>query len=261
MEKIKVVILCGGKGMRLREETEFKPKPMVEIGERPILWHIMKTYAHYGHTDFVLCLGYRGEHIKNYFLNFELLTSDLRLELGRKDSLKLLDAHPETGWRITLADTGLEAQTGARIKRVQKYVDSPLFMLTYGDGVGNIDVGRLLEFHQSHGKIGTVTGVCPPSRFGELEIKSNQVMAFSEKPLLHSNWINGGYFVFDQRIFNYISGDEQCSFEQEPLKKLAADGELMLYSHDGFWQCMDTYRDMSMLNKLWEANQAPWKVW
>ena len=247
--------------MRLREETEFRPKPMIEIGERPILWHIMKIYAHYGLTDFVLCLGYKGDYIKNYFLNYELLTSNLELELGRKGSVKLLDAHPETGWKITLVDTGLEAQTGARIKRVQKHIDTPLFMLTYGDGVGAVDIGKLLEYHKSHGKIGTVTGVCPPSRFGELEITSNKVLTFSEKPLLSSTWINGGFFVFDQRIFNYINDDEQCSFEQSPLKNLAAAGELMLYPHSGFWQCMDTYRDMSLLNNLWETDQAPWKVW
>jgi len=261
VEKVQIVILCGGRGTRLREETVFRPKPMIEIGNRPILWHIMKIYAHYGFSDFVLCLGYKGEMIKDYFLNYEMLQSDLTLELGKRDSLYLHTPPKENGWKITLAQTGLNAMTGARIKRVQPYIKTDLFMLTYGDGVADIDIEKLLAFHRSHGKIGTVTGVLAPSRFGELEIEGQQVVKFSEKAPIHGGHINGGFFIFDRRVFDYVTLEDSCTFERTPLLQLAADGELMVCAHDGFWQCMDTPRDLELLCRQWDSSQAPWKVW
>ncbi|MBI5787778.1 MAG: glucose-1-phosphate cytidylyltransferase [Candidatus Schekmanbacteria bacterium] len=256
-----VVILCGGRGTRLREETDFRPKPMIEIGSKPLLWHIMKIYAHYGYSDFVLCLGYKGEMIKDYFLNYEVLQSDFTIELGNRHNIRLHTPPHEHGWKITLAHTGLNAMTGARVKLIERYITSDLFMLTYGDGLANVDLTKLLEFHRSHGKIGTVTGVYPPSRFGELDINGNQVIKFSEKAPIFGGRINGGYFVFDRRIFSYITTDDNCIFEREPLTQLAADGELMIFTHDGFWQCMDTLRDMELLCQHWESGKAEWKLW
>lgn len=257
---MKVVILCGGMGTRLREETEVRPKPMVEIGGRPILWHIMKTYAHYGYRDFILCLGYKGEVIKQYFYNYEVLSNDFTVDL-RSGEIVVHKTNDEHGWRVTLADTGLTAKTGSRVKRVQRYLDSDLFMVTYGDGVTDLDLRRLVAFHQDHGKIGTVTGVSPPSRYGELLIAGERVMAFREKPQDGGSVINGGYFVFKRAFLDHLSAGDECVLEREPLERLAKDGELMVYSHTGFWQCMDTYRDMEYLKGLWNGGEAPWKVW
>jgi len=257
---MKVIILCGGFGTRLREETELRPKPMVEIGEKPILWHIMKTFAHYGYDDFILCLGYKGEQIKNYFLNYEHLNNDFTIELGSGD-VTLHNRHDEQGWRVTLVNTGLHAMTGARVKRVEKYVDGDRFMLTYGDGVTDLDVNALVEFHKSGNQIGTVTGVSPPSRYGELGISGDKVVSFREKPEAQDSFISGGYFVFDREFFKYLSEDEDCVLEREPLERLAADGQLAVYGYKGFWQCMDTHRDYLYLNELWSQGRAQWQVW
>jgi len=258
---MQVVILCGGLGTRLREETEFRPKPMVNIGNRPILWHIMKIYAHYGFKDFILCLGYKGEMIKDYFYNYEILNNDFTIELGTEKKIEIHSSHTEKNWRITLADTGDKALKGARLKRIEKYITGSQFMMTYGDGVSNIDINSLLAFHQSHGKLATVTGVNPASRFGELKIKGNQVERFSEKPESSLEFINGGFFVFNRGIFDYLSDDDNCELEIGPLEKIASEGHLMVYKHSGFWACMDTLRDMDYLNKLCAWGKAPWMVW
>jgi glucose-1-phosphate cytidylyltransferase len=258
---MKVVILCGGMGTRLREETEFRPKPMIEIGGRPILWHIMKIYAYHGHTDFILCLGYKGWMIKEYFLNYEAMNNDFTIRLGSSNEIRFHSNHSENGWTITLADTGLMTITGARVKRIEKYINDDEFMLTYGDGVADININHLIEFHRSHGKIGTVTGARPPSRFGELIVNGDSVVEFSEKPHVSHGYINGGFFVFNRDIFNYLSTDDSCTLEREPLEKLAKDGELMMYHHTGFWQCIDTYRDLQLIRNLWESGKAYWKIW
>ncbi|MDY6793319.1 MAG: glucose-1-phosphate cytidylyltransferase [Thermodesulfobacteriota bacterium] len=258
---MKVVILCGGLGTRLREETEFRPKPMVEIGSKPILWHIMKIYSHYGIKDFVLSIGYKGEMIKEYFYNYEILTNDFTIELGKKINIEIHSNNEEKDWRITLADTGDKALKGARLKRVQQHVNDDTFMLTYGDGVAEVDINALLTFHNKHGKLATVTGINPASRFGELKIKGNQVESFSEKPRDGEGLINGGFFVFNKGIFDYLSADENCDLEIGPLEKIAGEGQLMVYKHRGFWACMDTIRDMEYLNKLWVEGKAEWKVW
>lgn len=257
---MKVVILCGGQGTRLREETEVKPKPMVEIGGYPVLWHIMKTYAHYGFTEFILCLGYKGDYIKQYFCNYEILENDFTLELGSKQ-LSFHTKHQEEGWKITLVDTGELTMTGARVKRIEKYIDDDYFMLTYGDGVIDMDINRLVKFHKAHGRIGTVTGVVPQSRYGELLIEDDHVLAFNEKPHDHKNSISGGYFVFKKDIFKYLKNDDTFVLESDALQKLAADGQLKVFIHNGFWQCMDTYRDYTYLQNIWKGNQAPWKKW
>ncbi len=257
---MKVAILCGGMGTRLREETEIKPKPMVEIGGMPILWHIMKIYARYGFTEFVLCLGYKKEIIKEYFYNYEVLSNDFTVELGT-DNIEVHRKHSERGWKVTLVDTGLHAMTGARVKRIEKFIDDDAFMLTYGDGVTDLNINNLIAFHHNHGKIGTVTGVFPPSRYGELTIRNDQVVSFTEKQPQQNNSINGGYFVFHKKFFSYLKDDDDCILEREPLERLAADGELAVYSHKGFWQCMDTFRDYNYLNKLWEEGNPLWKVW
>ncbi len=257
---MKVVILCGGLGSRLRGETEFRPKPMIEIGTRPILWHIMKTYAHYGYDEFVLCLGYKGEAIRQFFLDYEALTRDLTIRFGKNAGVTL---HGDGGesWSVTLADTGAGAMTGARVKRVEPYVTGDTFMLTYGDGVADVDIGKLVAFHHRHGRIGTVTGVRPPSRFGELLTTGPQVIEFSEKPAISQGYINGGYFVFNRAFFNYLSADDACVLEREPLERLAKDGQLAMYPHDGYWQCMDTPRDLQHLTEAWAQPRPPWKVW
>ena len=257
---MKVVILCGGKGTRLREETEHKPKPMVEIGRMPILWHIMKTYAHYGFHEFILCLGYKGEVIKEYFYNYEILSNDFTIELGSKD-IEIHRKHSEAGWKITLVDTRLNAMTGARVRRIERFVDGDTFMLTYGDGVTDLNINELLQYHKSHGKIGTVTGVHPPSRYGELMIHKDQVLSFNEKQMKQSDSINGGYFVFNKKFFQYLKDGDDCILEREPLEKLTSDGELKAFHHKGFWQCMDTNRDYKYLNEMWGKGSAPWKVW
>lgn len=258
---MKVVILCGGLGMRLREETEFRPKPMVNIGGKPIIWHIMKIYAHYGHKDFILALGYKGELLKEYFYHYELMNNDMTIELGHPEKICIHRGREENDWRITLADTGDRALKGARLKRVEKYIDGDQFMMTYGDGVGNVDIHSLLDFHNRHGKLATVTGINPTSRFGELKIKGNQVENFSEKPETSSEFISGGFFVFNKKVFDYLSDDDNCDLEIGPLEKIASEGQLLVYKHAGFWACMDTIRDMEYLNKIWNENRAKWKIW
>ncbi|MBM3949530.1 MAG: glucose-1-phosphate cytidylyltransferase [SAR202 cluster bacterium] len=257
---MKVVILCGGKGTRFREETEHRPKPLVEVGGHPILWHIMKGYAAQGLDDFVLCLGYKGEMIKRYFMDYRWLNSDLAIELGTQ-KVSLLDSHMDTTWRVSLIDTGQETMTGARLKKVERYVHGDTFMVTYGDGVTDLNINDLLRFHQSHGKIGTVTGVSPPSRYGELGIEHDRVVSFREKPQSSQANISGGYFVFKRAFFDYLSADESCVLEREPLENLALAGELKVYRHNGFWQCMDTARDYEYLQRLWGEGRAPWRTW
>ncbi|MBI4356142.1 MAG: glucose-1-phosphate cytidylyltransferase [Candidatus Omnitrophica bacterium] len=259
---MKTVILCGGLGTRLREETEFRPKTMVQIGGHPILWHIMQLYAHHGFNEFVLCLGHRGDDIKQYFLNYPFYHSDFTIEVGRPGrAVEFHGGHHATGWRVTCVDTGLQTQTGARLKRVAGYVPDDTFLFTYGDGVANVDLKRLMAFHRSHGKIATVTGVHPPSRFGELLVQGERVQEFSEKPLISEGRINGGFFVLQRRIFDYLSDEELLIFERGPLERLAKDGQLMMYAHDGFWQCLDTPRDLQLLTELWAQGRPPWKVW
>lgn len=257
-----VVILCGGAGTRLREETEYRPKPMVNIGPRPILWHIMKTYSCYGHTDYILPLGYKGHMIKDYFCHYELMNSDVTIELGKPECLCFHQGHDETGWKITLAETGINTLKGGRIKQVEKYIQSDIFLLTYGDGVADIDINRLVDFHRSHGKIATVTGVNPLSRFGELQVKDDLVTSFLEKPNnSDGGLISAGFFVFDRRIFDYLTLEESCDLEFGALEIIAKEGQLKVYRHDGFWYCMDTIRDMEALNRMWDEGKAPWKIW
>jgi glucose-1-phosphate cytidylyltransferase len=257
---VKVVILCGGLGTRMREETEFRPKPMVEIGGHPILWHIMKSYAQHSFRDFVLCLGYRGSQIKEYFLNYEGMNNDFTICLGRQLGIHYHDAHQEQDFRVTLADTGLETMTGGRVKRIARYLDGDTFMLTYGDGLSDVNLRELMNFHQSHGKIATVTTVRPFSRFGIMDVADGgTVSRFAEKPQLDS-WANAGFFVFNRAIFNYLTGDD-CVLEQSPLEQLCSDGQLMAYRHDGFFFAMDTYREYQYLNQIWSQGKAPWKVW
>lgn len=258
---MKVVIFCGGMGTRLKEETEFKPKPMVLIGDRPILWHILKCYAHYGYKESVLCLGYKGDKIKEYFYHYEIMANDFKLSLGQKDSLHIFHRQNEADWNLVLANTGEKTLKGARLKKVQKYVDSENFLVTYGDGVSDIDINRLVEFHMRHGKTATLTGVRPLSRFGKLEVDGNRVTRFSEKPQSAEGLINGGFFVFNRRIFNYLNDQDDCDLEIGALEQLALEDQLMVYKHDGFWACMDTYRDVEYLNRLWTMGKAQWKKW
>jgi glucose-1-phosphate cytidylyltransferase len=258
---MKVVILCGGYGTRIRDVAEDIPKPMIPIGSLPILWHIMKYYASLGHRDFILCLGYKSESIKDFFLNYEAHTKDFTIELGRKESLIFHTDHEESDWRVTLADTGLKSMTGARIKRIQKYVGDEDFMLTYGDGVGNIDLKALLEFHRGHGRTLTVTGVRPPGRFGELAHSNGVITEFNEKPQAAGGRISGGFFVATPQIFNYLGDDEELVFEQRPMRKLVEDQQLMMFEHDGFWQPMDTSREFQLLNSLYDTGEAPWVNW
>lgn len=258
---MKVVILCGGLGTRLREETEFRPKPMVYIGNRPILWHIMKNYSHYGYHEFVLCLGYKGEMIKEYFYNYEFLNSDFTISYGNDRHVEVHNNHAERNWKVTLADTGDQALKGARLKKIEQYIDGDSFMVTYGDGVGSIDIHALVSFHQSHGKLVTVTGVNPVSRFGELKVEGDSVTRFMEKPEIHSAQVSGGFFVFNRGIFDYLTVDDPCDLEIGTLDQLAMMNQLMVYKHNGFWACMDTLRDLEQLNKLWNSGEAKWKVW
>ena len=254
---MKVIILAGGFGTRLSEHTEVIPKPMVTVGGRPILWHIMKTYAHFGHKDFHLALGYKAEVIKEYFLNYRSLNADFTVNLlsGEVEPLEVEDID----WRVTLVNTGSKSMTGGRVKRMQSYIGNETFMLTYGDGVADIDIDALLKFHKRHGKMVTVSAVHPGARFGELEIQKQQVISFKEKPQLTKGWINGGYFICEPEFFDFIIGD-QTILEHDPLEKVAAIGELMAYHHDGYWQCMDTKRDRDNLEELWKSNKAPWKI-
>ena len=259
---MKVVILCGGQGTRLREETNVRPKPMVEIGAHPILWHIMKIYSSFGFNDFVLCLGYKGHIIKDYFINFKLRTNDCTVRTGADSEIEIHQNERLENWTVTLAETGENTQTGARIHRIKKYLNGETFCLTYGDGLGDVDIEKLTTFHRSHGRIGTVTGVRPPGRFGELETIDNLVKEFAEKPQVTQGLINGGFFVFEPEfIEKYLNDDETLTLESIPLQRLAADGELMVYPHEGFWQPMDTYREWKMLESLWNEGNAPWKFW
>lgn len=259
---MEVIILCGGLGTRLREETEFRPKPMVNIGSRPILWHIMKIYATHGHTDFLLPLGYKGEMIRDYFVNYEWMNNDITLKLGQPESIITHGSHEESNWSITMSDTGPTTLKGGRIKRMEKYVKGDTFLLTYGDGVANIDIPKLIDFHNSHNKMITVTGVNPAQRYGELKTDGDVVQAFLEKPVhATKELISGGFFVMNRRIFDYLTPDENCDLEYGPLEKIASEGELMVYRHSKYWGCMDTLRDTEHLNKLWSNNQAPWKIW
>ena len=254
---MKVIILAGGFGTRLSEYTETIPKPMVTVGGRPILWHIMKTYAHFGHKDFHLALGYKAEIIKEYFLHYRTLNSDFTVDLA---SGKIEPHEVENiDWRVTLVDTGLESMTGGRVKRMQSFIGNETFMLTYGDGVSDINIDALVKFHKSHGKMVTVSAVHPGARFGELDIKQQQVVSFQEKPQVTEGWINGGYFVCEPEFFDLIDGD-QSILEHEPLEKAAAMGELMAFHHNGYWQPMDTKRERDNLEGLWKTNKAPWKV-
>jgi len=254
---MKVIILAGGLGTRLSEYTETIPKPMVSIGGRPIIWHIMRSYAHFGHKDFYLALGYRAGVIKEYFLHYRSLNSDFTVDLstGNVEPYQLDD----TDWRVTLVNTGLQSMTGGRVKRLQSFIGNETFMLTYGDGVANIDVDALLQFHKSHGKMVTVTAVHPGARFGELEMQDKQVISFQEKPQTGQGWINGGYFIMESEIFDLIE-DDKTILEREPLRKLSEMGELMGYQHEGYWQSMDTKRDRDNLEELWQSGLAPWRV-
>jgi glucose-1-phosphate cytidylyltransferase len=259
---MKTVILCGGQGTRIRDVVPDIPKPMISIGRYPILWHIMKMYAHWGHEDFILCLGYQSHVIKDFFLNYQVRTSDVTIELGRNGQMESHTRHDEEHWRVTLAETGLNAMTGARVWRIRRYIgDDEHFMLTYGDGVSDVNIPALLEFHKRHGKIMTLSGMRPPGRFGELELNGDRVVGFNEKPQATSGIISGGFFVCDRRLFDYMDDREDLVLEIEPMQRLVKEGQLMVYRHDGFWHPMDTYRDYKLLNELWESGKAPWKIW
>ncbi len=260
---MKTVILCGGQGTRIRDVADDIPKPMIPIGGFPILWHIMKYYSCYNLTDFVLCLGYRGQVIKDFFLNYEAHTHDLTITLGSKDSIEYHSVNSIAGWRITLADTGQFAMTGSRVKQIQKYVSGEdNFMLTYGDGLGDVDLTKLVDFHISHGRILTVTGVRPPGRFGELmSDNSGRVIEFTEKPQASGGMISGGFFVCRKDIFGYLEERQDLVFEEQPMRRLVQDSQMMVYEHDGFWQPMDTYREYKLLNTSYEKGEAPWVKW
>ncbi len=257
---MQVVILCGGLGTRLREETEYRPKPMVPVGERPIIWHIMKHYAAQGHKDFILCLGYKGESIKNYFLNYQSNTSDVTLKLGATPSIQYHTRHDEEDWTVTMVDTGEKTMTGGRLKRVLKYIKDENFLMTYGDGVSNVDVNASLEFHLEKKSIVTLTAVRPSGRFGELQTENGLVTNFLEKPIGGHAFINGGFFVINRAIDSYLEGDESV-FELSALECLANEGRLAAFKHEGFWQCMDNIREVALLNELWKSGDAPWKTW
>jgi len=252
---MKVILLAGGFGTRLSEYTESIPKPMVSVGGKPILWHIMNTFSKFNHKDFYIALGYRAEVVKEYFLHYSLLNADFTVDLsnGKVTPYQTEDKD----WKITLINTGLESMTGGRVKRLQKFIGNETFLLTYGDGVANIDIDALLKFHKSHGKMVTVTAVHPVARFGELQIENHNVSSFQEKPQMIQGWINGGFFVIEPRFFDFIEGDTTI-LEREPLEKIAAMGELMAFKHEGFWQCMDTKRDRDLLEELWNTGNAPW---
>jgi len=262
MSKPKVVILCGGRGSRLSEETEFKPKPLIEIGGKPMLWHIMKTYAHYGFNEFVLCLGYKGQMIKDYFINYNNYVNDFTIKLGDPPRFQTI-TKDNVDWTVTCIDTGLTNLKGSRIKQIEKYIESDYFLLTYGDGVGDVNISETVNFHKNHGKLATLTGVRPPSRFGDIRINpdNGHVLEFTEKSQASAGLINGGFFVFNKGLFEHLSGDKDCDFEYGPLETIAEQGELMVYQHPGSWECMDNAREMNHLNELWDNNQSFWKVW
>ena len=257
---MKTIILAGGVGSRLSEETEVRPKPMVEIGNRPILWHILKIYAHYGYNDFLIALGYKGEQIKRYMSEYASLASNLTVDLATG----IVETHEQEGpadnWRVTMIDTGRHTETGGRMLKLADHLDGGTFMMTFGDGVSDINVSDLVAFHRSHGKLATLSAVRPPARFGHVELEGSQVVEFSEKPQVGEGWINGGFFVLEPEVLDYIAG-EDTHFQREPLERLARDGELMAFRHTAFWQCMDTLRDKLLLQQLWDSDAAPWKVW
>jgi glucose-1-phosphate cytidylyltransferase len=254
---MKTIILAGGAGTRLAEETHIRPKPMVEIGNRPIVWHLMNIYAQFGYKEFVLALGYKGEVIKEYFSNFHILDADISVNL-KDGSRKIHSKIGQCDWTVHLIDTGQQTLTGGRIKRLQSFIGNETFMVTYADGLASINLKKLLDFHKSHGKLATVTIVPPPSRFGKLIVQNNQVLSFSEKPIENEGLINGGFFVFEPGVFDYIDGDETI-LERSPLEKLSRDGELMAYEHKDFWQMMDTVHEKKILEDLWKSGNAPWK--
>ncbi len=257
---MKVVILCGGRGTRLREETEFKPKPLVSIGGMPILWHIMKHYSHYGHKEFILCLGYKGDMIKRFFLDYEWMTNDFTINLKNRMEWITHFKHDLEDWKITLAETGFDSKTAKRLKLVERFIDEDTFMLTYGDGVADVDINKLIEFHNKKGKIATITGLHPVSRFGVINATDGIVNEFREKPVL-KDLINGGYMVFDKKLFEHIDEKDNEMLVFKNLPELADKKELAIYKHQGFWHSMDTYRDYLRLNKMWDAGDRPWKIW
>jgi len=255
---VKVAILAGGMGTRFAEETEVRPKPMVEIGGKPILWHIMMHYAFHGYREFVIALGYKGDYIKQWMMQYATMWGDLTVDTGHGHIKRHRELKPD--WLVDLVETGLETNTGGRIKRLKPWVKNETFFLTWGDGVSNVDIKKLLAFHRAHKKLATVTAVRPAARFGHMEFEGERVRRFSEKPQASEGWINGAFFVLEPQVFDYIDGDSTL-FEREPLESLAADGQLMAYKHDSFWQCMDTLRDKKLLERLWESDSPPWKTW
>jgi glucose-1-phosphate cytidylyltransferase len=259
--EIPVVILCGGLGTRLREETERVPKPLVDVGGKPILWHIMKLFGHYGFRRFILCLGYKGWEIKEYFLRYREHLCDLTITMS-DDHRPVFHNHlGDENWEVTCAETGLLTATGARLARIRRYIDTDTFMFTYGDGLSDVDLSRLVDFHYSNGLIGTVTGIHPTSRYGEMRVEGSLIVEFNEKPTLPEGFVSGGFFALNREIFNYLSDDPGLFFEEEPLQKLAREGQFALFRHEGFWMGMDTYREYTELNRLWGSGEAPWKVW
>ncbi len=255
---MKAVILCGGKGTRMREETEYRPKPLVEVGGKPILWHIMKTYSHYGINDFILCVGYKGDMIKQYFMEMYWRNNDFTLHLNGEREVEYLTSENEK-WNITIVNTGIETGTGGRLKQVEKYIDEDTFMFTYGDGLSDVNLIELMSQHENMGRIATLTGVHPTSTFGLMETENGVVKSFKEKPVL-KDMVNGGYMVLNKRVFNYIP-EEDCMFEQQPLYSLAADEQLAVYEHNGFWKAIDTFKDVETVNKMYDKGDTPWKIW
>jgi glucose-1-phosphate cytidylyltransferase len=258
---IPVVILCGGMGTRIRDVTDAVPKPLIDVGGRPILWHIMKTYDHFGFRRFVLCLGYRSFDIKQYFLRYRENLADFTLHLKGDHDAVFRNEVGNEDWEVTCVETGLNTATGGRVGRIRRYVDTSTFMLTYGDGIGSVDIGALLAHHRAQGRIGTVTGVHPTSRYGEMQVDGPVVAEFNEKPSVPDGFVSGGFFVFEDAFFDYLSEDEGLFLEQEPLRALAQDAQLAVYAHEGFWCGMDTYREYTLLNDLWSRGEAPWKTW
>jgi len=256
-----VVILCGGKGTRLSEETNLRPKPMVEIGGKPILWHIMKYYSSFGFNRFILALGYKADYIKEYFYNYKVTNSDFTINLLPGSRPIFHNSAEESNWEITFIDTGLDTLKGARIKRIEKFIKSVNFHLTYGDGVSNVDLDKLVKFHENHGKLATVTAVRPPSRFGEMIIEGDSVNVFDEKSQMHTGYINGGFFILNKKVMNFLSDDKNCDFEFGPLQQIVKEKQLKAYKHNGFWQCMDNIRERDFLNQLIEKGDAPWVKW
>lgn len=256
---MKAVLLAGGFGTRISEESHLKPKPMIEIGEKPILWHIMKIYSHYGINEFIICAGYKQDYIKNYFFNYFIRNSDVTFDYTKGGEVEVHNSTLDP-WKVTVVDTGLNTMTGGRIKRIKDYVNDEPFLLTYGDGVSDVPIDELIKFHKSHGKLATITAVRPEGRFGIIDMEGNQVKSFREKSKNDVGWINGGFMVLDPKVIDYIEGDS-VSFEKEPIENLCKDGELMAFKHDGFWRCMDTMRDKTLLEELWNSGKAPWKLW